>query len=197
MQRLFKFIDIYPDFATYFLILVSLILQVLIGNKTEVVITSLSLMLPTTITIIPINIVMKRLFKAKRPEQYYKNIRGKSIFEGSFPSFHAHLSAGGATACTLGIAIYSPESIRLISTVLAIVTAGFVSTLISYSRVALKMHYPLDVLGGFILGVITGLLIPLLLIPLWWKIPLIIHFTMIFVFAFLLYVISRRHRKIR
>ncbi len=125
MQRLFRFIDVYPDFATYSIIIVASALQLLIGNGVKAIILSTSLMLPTFIVTLPMNVLMKRLFKAKRPEQYYKSIKGKSVFEGSFPSFHSHFSAGEATAYIVGIALYSPENVRLTATLLAIITVGW------------------------------------------------------------------------
>jgi len=154
-------------------------------------------MLPTLIVTVPVNVLMKRLLKAKRPEQYYKSVKGRTVFEGSFPSFHSHFSAGEATAYIVGIALYSPENVHLTATLLAIITVGSASVVIAYSRVALKMHYPKDALGGFILGIATGLAVSFAVASVWYRIPLTCHVVMIFIFVILVFLLSRRQRKVR
>ena len=64
------------------------------------------------------------IFKAKRPEQYYKSVKGRTVFESLFPSFYFQFSAGEATTYIVGIALYSPENIRSTATLLAIITVG-------------------------------------------------------------------------
>jgi len=198
MQRLFRFVDIYPDLAIYLTVSVASALQLLIGNEIKAIILSISLMLPTLIVTVPVNVLMKRVFKAKRPQQYYKSVKGRTVFEGSFPSFHSHFSAGEATTYIVGITLYSPESVRLTATLLAIITVGLASVVISYSRVALKMHYPVDAFGGFVLGVVTGFAISYAMVRLIWnQIPLTYHIVMIFVFVNLVFLLSRKQRKVR
>jgi membrane-associated phospholipid phosphatase len=198
MQRLFRFIDVYPDLAIYITVSIASIFQFLISNKIEAIILSISLMLPTLIVTVPINVVLKSIFKAKRPEQYYKSVKGKTVFEGSFPSFHSQFSAGEATTYIVGIALYSPENIRSTATLLAIITVGLASVIIAYSRVALKMHYPIDALGGFILGVLTGFTVSYTVAQsIWSRFPLTYHIIMIFVFVTLVFLLSRRQRKVR
>ena len=198
INSIFHFIDIYPDFATFAVILASSALQLLIGNSVEVALLSVSLMLPTLVVTLPVNVLMKRVFKVKRPEQYYKSVRGKTVFEGSFPSFHSHFSAGEATTYIVGISLYSPENVRFIATLLAIITAGLSSVVIAYSRVALKMHYPVDAFVGFVLGVATGFAVSYAMARLiWGQIPLKYHVVMIFVFAILVFFLSGKQRKVR
>lgn len=98
-------------------------------------------------------------------------MKGRTVFEGSFPSFHSHFSAGEATTYIVGIALYSPENLRSTATLLAIITVGLASVVIAYSRVALKMHYPVDALGGFVLGVATGFAVSYAVASIWYQIP--------------------------
>jgi len=196
-EKIFRFIDLYPDFATFTIILIFSILQLIIGNNIKAIILSVSLMLPNLIVILPTNVVIKRIFKSKRPEQYYKSVKGRTIFEGSFPSFHSHFSAGEATTYIVGIALYS-SNLRLTATLLAIITVGLASIIIAYSRVALKMHHPVDVLGGFILGVATGFVVSYTMGRLIWdQIPLAYHVVMIFVFVTFVFLLSRKQRKMK
>ena len=197
MNNLFCFIDIYPDFFTFAIILASSALQLLIGNSVEAVLLSVSLMLPTLAVTLPVNVLIKCAFKAKRPERYYKSVKGKTVFEGSFPSFHSHFSAGEATTYIAGIALYSPEKVRLIATLLAIITAGLSSVVIAYSRVALKMHHSVDALGGLVLGVATGFVVSYAAVAIWSRIPLIYHIAMIVVFVNAVFLLSEKQRKIR
>ena len=197
MNGIFYFIDIYPDFTIFAVVLASSALQLLIGNSVEAVLLSVSLMLPTLVVTLPANVLMKRVFKAKRPEQYYKNVRGKTVFEGSFPSFHSHFSAGEATTYIAGIALYSPEKVHLIATLLAITIASLSSVVVAYSRIALKMHHSIDVLGGFVLGVATGFAVSYAAVAVWSRIPLIYHIAMVIVFVNVVFLLSKKLRKIR
>jgi membrane-associated phospholipid phosphatase len=173
MRALYKFIDLYPDLATFVCIVIASIFQITIGNDVKTIILSISLMLPTLLVVLPVNVLIKRMFKVKRPRQYYQ--KKDNPFEGSFPSFHSQFSAGEATTFIVGIAVYSPEDLRLAATFLAIVTVGLASLIIAWSRIALKVHYPLDVACGFVLGVITGLVIPYAMTTIWYHFPLVYH----------------------
>jgi len=198
VESIFHFIDVYPDFATFIVILVSSTLQLVIGNNISVLILSISLMLPSLIVFLPTNILMKKIFKTKRPEQYYRNIKKSSAFEGSFPSFHSQFSAGEATTYIVGIALYSPDNIRPVATPLAIVTMGLASTIVALSRVALKMHYPIDAIGGVVLGVVTGFVVSYIMAQLvWGHLPLICQIIMIPIFVILVFLLSRKQRRIR
>ncbi len=195
---IFRFIDIYPDFATFIFIFVFSLLQLMIGNNPNTIVLAVSLMLPTLIIILPMNILMKRIFKTKRPRQYYRNARSGGAFENSFPSFHSQFSAGVATAFVVGIALYSPNNIRLIATLLAVVTMGPASALVAWSRVALGMHHHIDAKGGFVLGVITGFTVSYIFAQLIGKhFPSIYHVFMILIFAVIIFLLSREQRGIR
>lgn len=66
----------------------------------------------------------------------------------SFPSEHSSLSF--AVAIVLGVN-YKIKKVKLIYITLAI------ATIIGFSRIYVGVHYPVDVLGGIILGVLSGL----------------------------------------
>ncbi len=196
MERIFRFIDIYPDLSTYIIVVVATMLQFLIGNYLAPVL-AISFMLPTLIVTLPTNVVMKRTFKVRRPKRYYESVKVKTVFEGSFPSFHSQFSAGEATAYITGIALYSPENIRFKALILALIIAGLSSVVIAYSRVALGLHHPADAFGGFIFGVFTGFAVPYALRFAWIKIPLILHLLMIAIFVLTVFFLSSKQRRIR
>jgi membrane-associated phospholipid phosphatase len=198
MRKIYSFIDVYPDFATFAIVIMASALQLLIGNEIRAVILSISLMIPTLIFTLPTNVLMKTMFKTKRPKQYYKKVKKRTVFEGSFPSFHSQFSAGEATTFIVGIALFSPENMRLISTLLAICTVGFASVVIAWSRVALNVHYAVDAVGGFIFGVLTGFAVSYVLARSIWKsFPLVYHIFAIFVFVVLVFLLSEKQRKVR
>jgi membrane-associated phospholipid phosphatase len=196
MQKIYRFVDVYPDFATFAIVILASVLQLLIGNGIETIILSVSLMLPTLIVTLPTNILMKRTFKTERPEQYYKNVKKRSVFEGSFPSFHSQFSAGEATTFIVGMSLFSPENLRLIATLLAICTVGLASVVIAWSRVALNVHHAVDAVGGFILGVVTGFAVSYAMArSIWNRFPLAYHIASILIFAVLVFMLSERQRR--
>lgn len=96
------------------------------------------------LVLIPLSMIVKEIVARSRP-----NLSGSSLLpsdtEYSFPSGHATIvSAGAATALVL----FRTKRGILISIALA-AEAAIVCT----SRVYLGHHYPLDVVGGVILGV--------------------------------------------
>ena len=78
----------------------------------------------------------------------------------SFPSGHATNTAGAATVVALA---YPPWAVPVV----------VVAVVISLSRVYLGLHYPSDILGGFLLGALLGLLSWLLIRR--WAGPIDIH----------------------
>ena len=153
-NKIYHIIDYYPDFATYVGILVISILELLIGNSHKILISSIFMMFFTFLIVLPTNIVLKNLFKTKRPDGYREN--NISHFKGSFPSFHAQFSFGISTAFVTAIYLLSPDDIRLLATILAIFCLEGISVIVGYSRIVVNAHYPKDVVGGTILGIITG-----------------------------------------
>ncbi len=189
-----EFIDRYPDFTLFLAVLIACTVQILAKNRPDTLLLSVSLMFPAMLVILPVNVLMKKIFNVKRPEKYYKRVKIKSVFEGSFPSFHAQLSAGEATTFIFGIAAFSPVQIRITATALAIVVAGLITTAVSVSRVVMGVHYLKDVAGGFLLGILTGLAVSYAIAPFWVKIPVFWHGAIVVTFAALVVFLSLRHR---
>ncbi len=154
-------------------------------------------MLPTMLITLPMNILMKKTFKMKRPKSYYGIVKGSSMFEGSFPSFHSQFSAGEATTFILGIALFSSERIRFVATLFAIVIAGVLSVLIAISRVAIGMHHIADAIGGFLLGVLIGFCVVYGIAKLWETIPILWHLSIIATFVAFVFILSDRQRRLR
>lgn len=88
---------------------------------------------------------LKRLMTRERPYNILKNINtfGIELKDYSFPS--GHTTAGFTTA--MHLSIYAPQLMMVFLTM---------ATLIGVSRVYLAVHYPSDVLVGFIIGISTA-----------------------------------------
>ncbi len=194
---LFEFIDVYPDFSTFITVFVASLLQLVLGNSIRALIMTVSMMLPSFLVILPTNVAFKLAFRTRRPKRYYEEFRGRSVFEGSFPSFHSQFSSGEAATYVMGIYAFSARDVRLVATVVALITAGLASVVIAYSRVVVGMHYPKDVLGGYLLGLVIGVLTPYILSRLWMHIPLAFHIAMIAIFSAMIFALSRRQRRRR
>lgn len=92
-------------------------------------------------------VLLKQLFQRKRPlSPLLKAAKGLS-----FPSGHA-IMAVTFYGLLIYIVQHTIESnwIRILLTILLIILA----VLIGFSRVYLRVHYPSDVLGGFIIGLL-------------------------------------------
>ena len=108
------------------------------GRKTAAVM-SLSILV-----LIPISMIVKDIVARPRPDQQISSLL-PSDNEYSFPSGHATIvSAGAATALVL----FRTKNRILISIALAAEAA-----IVCISRVYLGHHFPLDVVGGVLLGV--------------------------------------------
>jgi len=109
------------------------------GRKTAVVM-SLSILV-----LIPISLSAKDIVARPRPDLQISQSLLASDNEFSFPSGHAVIvSAGAATS----LALFRSKNRILISIALAAEAA-----LVCLSRVYLGHHFPLDVVGGILLGV--------------------------------------------
>ncbi len=91
------------------------------------------------------NLFMKNLIARPRPYVVYPGINLKipPLEEFSFPSGHAITAFASVFAL--------PSSLGTIKRALAVLAVG-----ISFSRLYLFMHYPSDVLGGALLGMVIG-----------------------------------------
>ncbi len=109
---------------------------------------------------------MKNIFKTKRPKNYYL-YHGfkKSLFEGSFPSFHSQFSSSTATAAITVIYLLSPQDIRIPATLPAIIITGSLAILVAWSWIHLGVHYSIDVIGGVALGISIGYITAYMLTP--------------------------------
>ena len=89
---------------------------------------------------------LKDLYDRPRPDLVP---HGSYVYSASFPSGHSTLSA--ATYLTLAMVIASLEP-RTATKVLTFVVAGLVTIFVGFSRIYLGVHWPSDVLAGWVLG---------------------------------------------
>jgi undecaprenyl-diphosphatase len=100
-----------------------------------------------------LNIFMKDLFQRPRPLEQYNLVEPIGF---SFPSGHAMISASQyiVLAYVLVRGTNPPLWRRLVQTIVAILVP-----LVALSRVYLGVHYPTDVLAGFLSGLLWALVI--------------------------------------
>lgn len=111
----------------------------------------LNLALKTGITItaaMAISTVLKYAIDRPRPYEKYPDIHAlSSDFTPSFPS--GHTTSAFCTATTISL-LYPKWYV--------IVPAYTWASMVAYSRLHMGMHYPLDILGGIIIGMGTSYL---------------------------------------
>jgi membrane-associated phospholipid phosphatase len=109
------------------------------GQKAAILLTIAFLIL------IPLGTVLKN--EIDRPRPSTENLLDNNDHDSSFPSGHAIIVSAGAT-----ILLFRFHSGRQI---IFSIILGIEALLVSYSRIYVGAHYPLDVVGGILLG--TGI----------------------------------------
>lgn len=109
------------------------------GRKSAVLLTL------TFLILIPLGTVLKDEIDRARPST--ENLLVQSDHDSSFPSGHAVIVSAGATVLLFR---FNTGKQIVFSVIL-----GMEAILVSYSRIYVGAHYPLDVVGGVLLG--TGI----------------------------------------
>ncbi len=139
-----KYISIiFQDISTFGGLVFYLFLCLLFFLLSEITLT-IKLLSGLIILYIIVNIARAVYFKERPQKQNYNNIIEK-IDASSFPSMHA------SRASFLFFILYNH-----IRDIYLITLFFIIFILVCYSRIYLKKHYLIDVLGGIIIGVIVG-----------------------------------------
>jgi membrane-associated phospholipid phosphatase len=89
-----------------------------------------------------INLALKNFFKLPRPPNPKVEVSGYG-----FPSGHAQVSSTFWASITL---LYERSSVFIFSLIII--------TVVSYSRLALNVHYPTDIIGGLVIGLLISVI---------------------------------------
>ncbi len=141
LDRVMQFITSLGD-AGFLAILVCIVLLCIKKYRRAGAAASLSLVLDFVV----VNLVLKNLVARTRPYDMLENLLliTKRPSDWSFPSGHA----GACFAVASVLFFCLPRRFGIPALVLA--------ALISFSRLYVGAHYPTDVLGGMVIGCITG-----------------------------------------
>ncbi|RYX81809.1 phosphatase PAP2 family protein [bacterium] len=105
--------------------------------------------------------VSKRVIKRMRPRREHGAF-GFKMKDGSFPSGHSLTSFCFWVALAITMALAGLPTIEVVLMgVMAAITIGFTG----FSRVYMGVHFPTDILGGFLMGIIWTLVCVVVLVP--------------------------------
>ncbi|MDR4490251.1 MAG: phosphatase PAP2 family protein [Candidatus Nitrosocosmicus sp.] len=134
------YLTLYGREAFWILVIVLLfVLGKLKGKRTA------AMIILAMIVLVPVGILAKEMVERPRPTIPEDDFLIPADSEYAFPSGHALMVSGGAT---VSIALYRNSYKEFLISLLLVTEAG----LVCFSRVYVGGHYPLDVLGGILLG---------------------------------------------
>ncbi len=195
-HKIYLWIDRYPDFAFYMIIVVNIIIQLFLGVDLYFVVFVLALMFCNFMIVLATNLLMKNLLRVSRPAAYYKvHGDGSRIFRGSFPSLHAHFAFAMAT--TFVAALYIYEGCRLLTPrmLVAIPMIYSMAFIVAVSRYSIGVHRLQDVLGGMLFGVAFSLPLTLYIYGSFDDLPLVLQAFFGLFFLFLVFLLSHYERR--
>jgi undecaprenyl-diphosphatase len=99
-----------------------------------------------------LSLLLKEFYDRPRPD-LVPHLSG--VYTSSFPSGHSMIAA--TVYLTLG-ALLARTTQRLATRIFCILTAAFITLLVGVSRVFMGVHYPTDVLAGWMAGLLWALL---------------------------------------
>lgn len=142
LDSFFKVFTHLGDFGAIWIFLIFIFLTMARTRKMAVF-TILTLFLTWIIN----TVVLKKFLKRKRPYESLDEVRLliKPQRDFSFPSGHA----ASSFACALSIILVYPSPIAVFALIIAF--------LMSFSRVYVGVHYPLDVTVGSLIGILISL----------------------------------------
>jgi membrane-associated phospholipid phosphatase len=134
------YLTLYGREAFWILVIVLLfVLGKLKGKRTA------AMIILVMIVLVPVGILAKEMVERPRPTIPEDDFLIPADSEYAFPSGHALMVSGGAA---VSIALYRNSYKEFLISLLLVTEAG----LVCFSRVYVGGHYPLDVLGGILLG---------------------------------------------
>jgi membrane-associated phospholipid phosphatase len=138
-----------------------------ISKKTGMIMSS------TLLISLFLNNLLKIIFHSPRPFEVLDNLEGKRLETATGYSFPSGHTQGASSFYTTQIYLYHNRMLRILC-ILAILMVGI-------SRLYLGVHWPVDVLGGWILGITSAWMIASLIDRLWEVPEKLDRFLLIFI----------------